>query len=414
MHAPIPGKLKTAATATLAAILIMAALLLNGATGASGQSSGLTAQVPENSNAGTSLGTPLETAAPATYSLSGADAALFNIDPDTGEITLAQGASPDFESRTEYSVTVTASAALTVQVTNLDEAGSITLSTGSPESGQSLTASFTDPDGGVSNVGWQWQRQETDHWHDIADANGADYTPGTGDIGHRLQAVATYDDAQGPGKSAQAATDNPVRNDPPEFGAEAAERKVDENAPGGASVGEPVAAADPNGDRVSYSLAGSSHFAVNPDSGQIIVAGGAALDFETRASHSLILTAEDSHGDSGQIQVTVNLNNVDEPGTLVLSHEKLRSGATITAALSDPDGNISGETWTWTRSGEAIPGAASGQYTATAADVGHTLAATVRYTDGEGTGKSASATTGKPRPRSPRASGPGTGGSRST
>ena len=218
MHAPIPVKLKLAATATLAAILIMAAMLLHGAAGeANSQAVTLTAQVPENSSSGTSLGTPLQTTAvtgTATYSISGPDAALFNINPGTGEITLAAGTAPDFEAKQEYSVTVTASAGLTVQVTNVDEPGNADINSDSPRTGEPVTATLSDPDGGVENLRWQWQRQEGDRWDDIADANGASYTPGTGDIGHRLQAVATYDDNAGAGHSAQAATANPVRNDP--------------------------------------------------------------------------------------------------------------------------------------------------------------------------------------------------------
>ena len=140
MHAPIPVKLKLAATATLTAILIMAAMLLHGAAGeANSQAVTLTAQVPENSSSGTSLGTPLQTTAgtgTATYSLSGPDAALFSINPGTGEITLAAGTAPDFEAKQEYSVTVAASAELTVQVTNVDEPGNadITTTAHTPES----------------------------------------------------------------------------------------------------------------------------------------------------------------------------------------------------------------------------------------------------------------------------------------
>ncbi len=219
------------------------------------------------------------------------------------------------------------------------------------------------------------------------------YTPGSGDIGHRLQAVATYDDNAGQGHMAQAATENPVRNDPPEFGAEAATRQVDENSPGGTSAGDPVSATDPNGDTVSYSLTGSNDFAVAPDSGQISVADGAALDFETQPSHSLTITAEDSHGDSDALEVTVNLNNVDERGSVSLGHDELRAGTVITAVLEDPDGNVSGETWSWSRSSDNIPGATSSTYTATSRDVGHILTATVSYTDDHGAGKSESAET---------------------
>ena len=380
--------------AILILLLIAAATL--GSAMAQGQDRTLTTTVPENAPTGTSLGTPMETTAPAgtvSYSLSGPDAGLFNIDPTTGEITLAQGASPDYETKASYAVTITASANLVVSVDNIDEPGTVSLSTGSPRSGEAITASLTDPDGSVSALSWRWQRSAPEGWEDIAGATAPDYTPRAGDVGSRLRAVATYDDGSGPGRTAQAATAEPVRNDPPEFGADTANLAVDENTAPGALVGSPITASDPNGDDVSYSLTGNGAFAVKPETGQITVATGAELDFETQAIFALTLRAEDSHGDHDDIGVTVNLNNVDEPGTVTLSHDDLRTGTVITASLSDPDGSVSGENWRWSRSGDAIAAATGNTYTASSADVGHILTAAVSYTDGEGPGKSASRST---------------------
>ena len=98
-------------TAAILVFLMLAAAIT--AAAASGTPQALNASLPENSPAGASLGTPMETTAPAgtvSYSLSGPDAGLFDIDPATGEITRSQGASPDFETRASYSVTITAAA----------------------------------------------------------------------------------------------------------------------------------------------------------------------------------------------------------------------------------------------------------------------------------------------------------------
>ena len=192
-------------TATILVFLMLAAAITTAA--ASGTPQPLSASLPENSPAGTSLGTPMETTAPAgtvSYSLSGTDAGLFNIDPESGEITLAQGASPDFETRAGYSVTITATANLAVSVDNIDEPGSVSLSTNSPRSSEALSASLTEPDGSVSTLSWHWQRSTEDGrwedggwedggWEDIPGATNPDYTPGAGDIGRRLQAVANLD-----------------------------------------------------------------------------------------------------------------------------------------------------------------------------------------------------------------------------
>ena len=103
LQKPMTTLPKGLTTAILAFLMLAAAIT---AAIASGTPQPLNASLPENSPAGTSLGTPMETTAPAgtvSYSLSGTDAGLFNIDPTTGEITLAQNASPDFETRASYS-----------------------------------------------------------------------------------------------------------------------------------------------------------------------------------------------------------------------------------------------------------------------------------------------------------------------
>ena len=351
------------------------------------------AQISENSPGGTAVGTPMQAAAAGStvrYALSGPDAASFTIDPNTGEVSLAEGVSPDFEAKAEYDVTVTASANVPVQVVNVNELGMVNLSTDTPAIGETIAASIDDPDGGVSNLAWSWARSSTDGWDAISGANEASYTPNTADIGHRLQATASYDDAARPGQEVTAATANPVRNDPPQFASDSETREVREDAGGGTHVGAPVVATDPNGNNITYSASGGSHFVVDTNTGQISVAEGASLDHETAPSHSLTITATDSHGDAAETTVTVN---VEEPGTVTLSHDELRAGAVVTAILTDPDGSVSGETWQWSRSDEPIGGATASSYTATSADVGHALTAFVRYDDGHGSGKSAQATT---------------------
>ena len=99
-----------------------------------------------------------------TYSLSGSHATLFEIDPRSGEIETK--AVLDHESRSSYSVTVTArdpsdeydTIQVTMSVTNVEEDGAVTFSSEFPTVGQKLTATLTDPDGGISNVSWEWHR----------------------------------------------------------------------------------------------------------------------------------------------------------------------------------------------------------------------------------------------------------------
>ena len=378
-----------------AAVVATAAILVATGVGQTHATDPTNPQIDENTPGGTAVGTPLNASADGatvSYALSGPEAANFTINPDTGEVSLAPDVSPDFEAKSEYSLTVTAIADITVQVLNVDEPGTVALSTDEPGAGETITAVLSDPDGSIDNVRWSWARSGGD-WNVISGTTATSYTTTTADIGHRIEATASYDDGAGVGHQANAATANPVRNDPPAFPDGTATRQVDENATTGTPVGTPVTATDPNGDDITYSVAGSADFTIDPNTGQISVAESGSLDHEARAAHTLTVTATDSHGDTGHATVTVNIANIEETGVVTLGHDRLRAGVVITATLSDPDSNVSGETWQWNRGDEPIDGATANSHAVTTDDVGHVLSATVRYTDGHGPGKSARAAT---------------------
>ena len=86
---------------------------------------------------------------------------------------------------------------VTVEVTNVDEPGVVTLSARQPMAGVLLTATLTDPDGATSNAEWQWQKGSSN----ISGANhGETYTPV--DLDMRL--LSTGDGyIQGPGEPAR-------------------------------------------------------------------------------------------------------------------------------------------------------------------------------------------------------------------
>ena len=157
-----------------------------------------------------------------TWSLAGADSSSFTI--EDGRLSFR--ATPDYEDPNHaagYDVTVQAAVAgqsspLTLAVTptvvNIDEAGVVSLSTAQPEDDVALTATLSDLDGGVSGLTWRWARATTTDgpWTNILGrpARSDTYTPTRDDAGHYLQVTASYSDAQGSGKSAQAITDNPM------------------------------------------------------------------------------------------------------------------------------------------------------------------------------------------------------------
>ena len=175
-----------------------------------------------------------------------------------------------------------------------------------------------------------------------------------------------------------------------------AARSVAENAAARASVGSPVTASDDDGDSITYSLAGddASLFAIDTRTGQISVAQGTALDFETRSSYSVRARANDGRGGQDTIAVTIAVTNVEEAGTVSLSSANPEVGVTLTAMLEDPDGGVSDVSWSWERSMNlttwmAIPGSVSAAYTPTEADEGYHLRATAAYSDDHGPNKRA-------------------------
>ncbi len=113
--------------------------------------------------------------------------------------------------------------------------------------------------------------------------------PQTADIDQHLRAVVSYDDDHGTAKSAQAESAHRVQaaqNQTPDFDPATTERHVEENARAGTAVGGPVTALDPDNDELLYTLTrvGSAPFEIDSQTGQILVADSASLDYEWRRS----------------------------------------------------------------------------------------------------------------------------------
>ena len=94
--------------------------------------------------------------------------------------------------------------------------------------------------------------------------------------------------------------------------------------------------------------------------------------------------------------VTVNIQNVEEPGTVTFSTAQSQERTELTATLDDNDGPT-GSTWQWHRTssrsstGTAITNANARFYTPDDDDVGHYLRVVASYDDGHGDDKSAAA-----------------------
>ena len=153
--------------------------------------------------------------------------AVFSIDGVTGKISVKTGAVIDYETRALYQVRYHVtdgeddmgveedppkgdiSRLLAIAVTNVDEAGVVTI-TGTVQVGEELTATLTDPDGSVTTEVWKWLKLDG-RFDDIDGATDASYTPVGADEGMFLRASVTYTDGFGPGRTASGTNSSPVQ-----------------------------------------------------------------------------------------------------------------------------------------------------------------------------------------------------------
>ena len=312
-----------------------------------------TIDYPENADHAvtTYVATDPEGTATPSWSLSGADAAVFSI--DDGVLTFKSP--PNFEARASadgdniYSVDVVASdgantskKTVMVEVTNVEEAGKVTLSALKPQSGTQLTATPSDPDGNMRQTLWQWAKSPTmdGSYTDIANATSPVYTPADADDLHYLRAMASYTDDEGPDKTAMVVSDYAVQrihgtNHAPTFPTPEISIEVEENTPAGRALGRPIIATDRNSDVLTYSLDAadpdSSHFAIDRATGQLMTKTKLnfemPVDADTDNSYTVMVKATDPAGIPGTDtaattatkEVTITVTEVDEAPDVIAS-----------------------------------------------------------------------------------------------
>ena len=362
------------------------------------------------------------------WSLSGRDMDDFTISTSSAPMKqqLRFKESPSYERPTDsnsdnvYNVTVvvtdsagrTDTRDVTVTVKNIDEPGTVTLSNLQPEAGIPITATLEDPDGGVTNVRWQWftadNRRSAGTPIPGADATERTYTPddvhatSTGGGPFHLRAVATYNDNA-------SVADDPATTDVDEFDHEAGESSLrpaqpkddmnespqftdqDPNAAGKQttrqiperveSSGEvvqpsvvegPVTATDEpeanndTGEVLTYSMSGPDAGLFTIDrgtdsvatpaivAGQIRVAEGTELDYETRKTYTVVVTATDPSLATDQITVTIEVTDFNEDPVIMMrgivvtgdtSVSYPENGTTAVETYSATGADAAGATW---------------------------------------------------------------------
>ena len=297
-----------------------------------------------------------------TYELGGTDASSFGLNTSNGQLRTRDAL--DYETKHEYEVTILVrdgvddennlnntaddTIDITINVTNLNENGEVTLSAQQPQEDVEITASLTDGDGSVSSVTWQWATASSKNGFPntvTCPGTGASaYTPVTADVNKYLRATACYTDGEGSGKKAYGVSANRVQAAPPDpmppvFSQDSTTRSVAENATPETNVGRPVTASDPERKALTYTLEGTnaSSFTIVQSSGQIKTKENVDLDFETKPTYTVTVRATDPGDLSDTIVVTINLVDVNEPPGRV----------TINTVMADPNNQQSGLMVKW-------------------------------------------------------------------
>ncbi|MCY3600147.1 MAG: cadherin domain-containing protein, partial [Gemmatimonadetes bacterium] len=370
-------------------------------------------EVPENSAPGTAVGAPVtatdEDQDDLTYTLvTGGDEVPFVIDGTTGQIKVAEGAAPDYESgKTAYEVSVQASdgplaatAAVTIRVTDVPAPGkpdAPEVTEGTEEVEVSWSAPANDgPE--ITGYDLRYRVKPDGEWKDapVVGVVLSHTIKGLeGETTYEVQVRAISSEGAGewsePGEgTAKTAPKAPV------FDAESYEREVPENSAPGTAVGEPVTATDENGDDLTYSLVTGEDevpFEIDGTTGRITVAEDAALNYES-ADTVYVVSVEASDGElAATVPVTIRVTNADEPGKVVLSPEVARVGVEMTVALVDEDGVRSAtrrRKWQRSRNGNSWNDIATGRmYNPVTSDAGKWLRVVFTYSDRHGPGKRA-------------------------
>ena len=158
--------------------------------------------VAENTATGTNIGAPVSaTGAPGitlTYLLEGADASSFSIVSTSGQ--LQTNSELDYEIKSYYTMRVvvsdgrgsTARTRVVISITNVDEAGTISVSPPRGYTGETLRARIDDPDGPIT-AAYQWYESENKvDWTRLAEERSFRFIPKQAQVGKYLRAEAKY------------------------------------------------------------------------------------------------------------------------------------------------------------------------------------------------------------------------------
>ena len=265
-----------------------------------------------------------------TYTLSGTDAAAFDIESTTGQ--LKTRAALDYETKRTYTMTIfvsdgyggTDSITVTINVTDVNENRAPVFTDGT-----TATRTVAENTAANTNIGTPISATDADNDRLTYTLSGTDaaafsINSTTGQLQTKAplnyETKATYSvtvsvsDSNG-GSDSITVTINVTdihENRAPVFtDGTTATRTVAENTAANINIGTPISATDADNDRPTYTLSGTDATAFDIDSTTGQLKTKVALDYETKSSYTVTLTVSDGKL-IDVINVAINVSNVNE------------------------------------------------------------------------------------------------------
>ena len=293
--------------------------------------------IPEDSSGGHFVGevpaSDPDTGDTLIYAIIGGDGVgLFQIDPVNGRITVDAAAVFDFETTTGYSLVVQVTdsgnlsdtATITIALSDVNELPALdhltatisennvngtvvgTLQASDPDTGDTLEFAITS-----GNESGAFALNPLSGMITVADAGPLDYESQT-----RFTLQVQVTDSGLLTAAATVTIDLTAVNETPAVGNQTF--AIAENTGSGAIVGK-VNASDPDfGDTLVFAITGGDGvglFQLDVTSGQLTLALGAALDFETTTGYSLDVQVSDAGSLFDTATITIHVTNTNEPPT---------------------------------------------------------------------------------------------------
>ena len=293
-----------------------------------------------------------------TYTLGGTDAASFDIERTSGQ--LKTRAALDYETKRAYTVTVTVSdgsltdaITVTITVSDVNDApvftagGSTTRKVAeNTRAGANIGSAVTATDPDNDTLTYTLGGTDTASF-DIDRASGQLKTRAALDYETKTSytvTVTVYDgsltDSISVTINVSDVPESPTNRAPVFSEGSTTSRTVAENTGADTNIGNAVAATDPDGNTLTFTLGGAnaSSFNIESTSGQLKTR--TPLDYETKNSYTVVVTVSDgSLTDS--ITVTINVTDLDDQAspTITLDSssltEKTLNGSVVTLTLSN-------------------------------------------------------------------------------